>query len=186
MAGYGSASRDEQPRSAESTRERHSHSAPNAAHVSPSKTSLPTASSRRRRRDGDGRGGRGHARGRALRGRAGAARSARGRHDHALLARRALRGARARRAPRRALRPARFGRVDHRRSQSSGVHAARSRSRRRGARPRTRRPAGAPGGHRRGWDGRPARRARPPERVLGAHPRRNASRRSRPGRRRPA
>ena len=37
-----------------------------------------------------------------------------------------------------------------------------------------------------GRDGRPGRRARRPGRVLGAHPRRNATRRSRPARRRPA
>src|SRR5918995_221747 len=89
--------------------------------------------SRPRRRDDDGRGGRRHARGRALRRRGGAARSARGRPDHALLARRALRGARARRAPRRAVRPTRFPRVDHPPSQRSGVHAARSPSPWRGA-----------------------------------------------------
>src|SRR6266508_4484148 len=52
------------------------------------------------------------------------------------------------------------GCVDHRQPQGSGVHAARSRS--------------------------PRRRARPPGRVLGAHPRRNAARRSRPARRRPS
>ena len=106
--------------------------------------------------------------------------------DHALLARRALRGARTRRAPCRAVRPARLRRLDHRRSQRSGLHAARSRRRRRGARPRARRPAGAPGGHRRQRDGRPGRRPRPPGRVLGAHPRRNATGRSRPGRQGPA
>ena len=77
-------------------------------------------------------------------------------------------------------------RVDHRRSQGAGVHAARSRSRRRGARPRTRRPAGAPGGHRRRRDGRPGRRARPPGCVLGTHARRDAARRTGPARRRPA
>ena len=60
-----------------------------------------------------------HARGRALRRRGGAAGAARGRHDHALLARRALRGARARRTPRRALRPARLRRVDHRRPRGA-------------------------------------------------------------------
>ena len=44
----------------------------------------------------------------------------------------------------------------------------------------------ATGGHRRRRDGRPGRRARPPGRVLGAHPRRDAARRTGPGRRRPA
>src|SRR5215207_9445714 len=46
--------------------------------------------------------------------------------------------------------------------------------------------AGAPGGHRRRRDGRPGRRARPPGRVLGAHPRRDATCRTGPGRRGPA
>src|SRR5205807_2696003 len=58
--------------------------------------------------------------------------------------------------------------------------------RRRCARRRARRAAGAPGGHRRRRDGRAGRRARPPGRVLGAHPRRDTAGGSRPGRRRPA
>ncbi len=136
--------------------------------------------------DPDDRGQRCRARRRALRRRLGPARPARGRDDDALLARRAVRGARRRRTPRRALRPARQRRLDHRRSRGSGVHAARPRGRRRGACPRARRPAGAPGGHRRRRDGRPGRRARPPGRVLGAHPRRDAARRPGPGRQGPA
>ena len=92
----------------------------------------------------------------------------------------------ARRTSRRALRPARLRRLDDHRPRGSGVHTARPRRRRGRARPRARRPARPPGGHRRRRDGRPGRRARPPGRVLGAHPRRNPARRTGPGRRRPA
>ena len=67
-----------------------------------------------------------------------------------------------------------------------GLCAARPRRRRRRARPRTQRATGASGGYRCRWDGRPDRRARPPGRVLGAHPRRDATRRTWPSRRRPA
>ena len=70
-------------------------------------------------------------------------RPARGRHDDALLARRAVHGARARRAPRRALRPPRRRRVDHRGPRGAGVHPARSRERT----PR-RSPAGSTSGRR--------------------------------------
>ena len=80
--------------------------------------SAPPTSSWWRSHDG-GRGQRRKARGRAVRRGGGAARSPRRRHDHAVLARCALRGARSRRTPRRALRPARLRRVDHRRSRGS-------------------------------------------------------------------
>src|SRR5438270_57513 len=73
------------------------------------------------------------------------------------LARRALRAPRPRRAPRRAVRPARQRCVVHRRSRGTHVHAAGSRRRRRSTGARTRRPAGAPGGHRRRWHGGPGR-----------------------------